>query len=115
MIKELDIACCKQGWTKKEIAERLNISESYLYKLLSGKRCSEKRLREIEKIIEEEKELDLSPYLFNQVKHKCLSLNISFSTLASSLNISLSYLYDLLNGRRENEKIKKELEYFVKK
>ena len=103
-------ACLRQGWTMEEVAEKLQISVSYLYKIIEGKRCSKKRIKELEVLLNQEKELYELPYLSNRVKSFCHSSGISLSSFASSLNISLSYLYDVLNGRREGNKIKREIE-----
>lgn len=109
MKKDLKQACIRQGWTMEEVAERLSISVSYLYKILEGKRCSKKRIKEIEELIEEEKGLCDLPYFSQRVKIYCYSNNLSLKDIASSLNISLSYLYDIMKGRHKSEEIEEKI------
>lgn len=102
-------ACARQGWQMEEVANKLQISVNYLYKIIEGKRGSKKRIKQIEELLEYEESLYALPYLSNKVKSFCLSSNISLSSFASSLDISVSYLYDVLNGRREGKRIQKEI------
>lgn len=109
MKEELRQACIRQGWTMEDIAKSLSISVSYLYKLLEGKRGSRERLKEIKELIEEEEKLSELPYTSHQVKMYCYKHGMSLKDFASSIDISLPYLYDIMNGRRKSEKAEKRI------
>ena len=112
MYKEIKLICDRKDLQMKDIADKLNISESYLYKILSGDRANKKRIKDISDLIYSE--TDILPIFKNHVKSKCREKDITLKQLSSELQISLSYLYDILNGRRRNELLKKKLKYFAK-
>lgn len=114
MKEEIKKIITGQNWTMKDVAGQLNISESYLYKLLNGSRDNEKRLKEIKEVIVKDKELPTLPYLANAVKVYAIENKCSLGCIAKKVNISLPYLYDLLNGRRKNQEKIKEIEDLIR-
>lgn len=103
----------KHGLKVSDIAAELKLSRSYIHKLLQGVRGSAmQRQRIADYVYEKEKETG-EQSLRAQIKTRCVEKGITVKELARQMEVSLSFLYKVLNRESKNKVLEEKLRRFV--